>query len=79
MITCAAQRNRHHVEASVAFIDDDYAFEEVLLDPQTSGGLLIACAPEDSGRLLERLRCRHAYARIIGQITEKTEKDITVL
>ena len=45
MITCAAQRNRHHVEASVAFIDDDYAFEEVLLDPQTSGGLLIALCP----------------------------------
>ncbi len=79
IITCAAQRNRHHVEAFVEFADDDYAFEELLMDPQTSGGLLISCAPEDAPLLLERIRKRLPKAAMVGQITEKTEKTITVV
>lgn len=79
IITCAAQRNRHHVEGVVEFAEDDYAFEEILMDPQTSGGLLIACAPEDGDALLARIRRHHAQAQIIGQVTERYEKLITVI
>lgn len=79
MITCAAQRNRHHVENFVEFTEDDYAFEEILMDPQTSGGLLIACDPQDAPLLLERIQKRQPQARMVGQITEKTDKYITVI
>ena len=79
IITCAAQRNRHHVEGFVEFAQEDYAFEELLMDPQTSGGLLIACDPEDAGLLLERIQRHQAQAQIVGQVTEKTQKYITVI
>lgn len=79
IITCAAQRNRHHVEAFVEFSDEDYAFEELLMDPQTSGGLLIACDSEDAGMLLEKIRKYYPQAQMVGQITEKTQKQITVI
>ena len=79
IITCAAQRNRHHVEGFVEFTEEDYAFEEILMDPQTSGGLLIACDPEDGDELLKKIQAYHPKAQIIGQVTEKTEKYITVI
>lgn len=78
IITCAAQRNRHYVGENVEFMDADYALEEVLFDPQTSGGLLVACDSDDADKLLERLKVRHPWAQIVGQIIEKTEKEITV-
>ena len=43
MITCAGQRNRRHTEAAAELIDVAFGFQEVLFDPQTSGGLLISC------------------------------------
>ncbi len=41
-ITAAAQRNRNHVEDRVDFHDVPFAMEEILFDPQTSGGLLLS-------------------------------------
>ena len=79
IITCAAQRNRHYVGENVEFIEEDYAFEELLFDPQTSGGLLIACDSSDAGWLLEKIRERQPWAAIVGQVTQKTDHQITVL
>ena len=55
-----------------------FSMEEILFDPQTSGGLLIA-APSDSAEKLEKeLQEAGLPARIVGELTEKGEKDITV-
>jgi selenide,water dikinase len=51
----------------------------VLADPQTSGGLLIAVAPEHADVLLSRLRQSHVlHAEIIGEVTHQTPGQITV-
>ncbi|MFV0410090.1 MAG: selenide, water dikinase SelD [Paracoccus sp. (in: a-proteobacteria)] len=39
----------------------------VLTDPQTSGGLLVAVAPEAADAILTRIRQRHPKARVIGE------------
>ena len=39
LITGAAQRNRNHLEGFVRFVDIPFAGEELLFDPQTSGGV----------------------------------------
>jgi selenide,water dikinase len=45
----------------------EYAF-----DAQTSGGLLIAIAPERAERLVEALRSRNAAAAaIVGEVRER--------
>ena len=42
-LTAAAQRNRNHVGDKVRFAKNiPFSMEEVLFDPQTSGGLLFA-------------------------------------
>jgi selenide,water dikinase len=51
----------------------------MLADPQTSGGLLIAVAPDRTERLLARLReLETPAAAHIGRITETQDKRIIV-
>ena len=51
--------------------------EEILFDPQTSGGLLIA-APSTAQKNWKKSFRSRTSARIVGELTEKGEKDITV-
>jgi selenide,water dikinase len=52
--------------------------EEILFDPQTSGGLLIAVAPEDAEALERDLQKAGLPAKIVGELLEKTETEIQV-
>ena len=43
---------------------------QLLTDPQTSGGLLIACAPEEAASILSEIQgAGYGTARIIGEMT----------
>lgn len=78
LLTAAGQRNRNHVSPYVRFRNVPFAMEELLFDPQTSGGLLIAVSPEDAQTLLLELRAGGAPAAIVGEVTEKQETEILV-
>lgn len=78
LLTAAAQRNRNHTGPFVRFEGVPFAMEEVLFDPQTSGGLLIALGAEEAPALLEALRAIGAPAEIVGEITERRELEILV-
>jgi selenide,water dikinase len=71
LLTAAGQRNRNYVGAAVHFEQVPFALEEVLFDPQTSGGLLVAADPGDAPALLQELRAAGLPAAIVGEITEK--------
>lgn len=62
--------NAAYLESLVAFADDVPAdMRDVLLDPQTSGGLCIAVAPERSDDLLAELAKRDVETRaVIGDV-----------
>ena len=78
LLTAAGQRNRNAVSASVRFEQVPFAMEEVLFDPQTSGGLLFAVAPEQAGKLVQELQKAGLPARDIGELISKTNDEITV-
>ena len=78
LYTAAGQRNRNHTGPFVSFENVPFALEEILFDPQTSGGLLLAVAPEDAAELEAELRAAGLPACIVGEITEKQEKEIVV-
>jgi selenide,water dikinase len=78
LLTAAGQRNRNFVGDRVEFVDIPFAMEEVLFDPQTSGGLLIALGREEAPALLAELKEAGLPASIIGRLTEQQEKEITV-
>jgi selenide,water dikinase len=57
---------------------DDLARWRVLCDPQTSGGLLMAVAPEKAAALVAALSARDVPAAVIGRATEGVAGRITV-
>lgn len=77
-LTAAAQRNRNHVQEFVSFEDIPFAMEEILFDPQTSGGLLAAVDAKEADVILKELQAIGLPARIVGKVTEKEAVEITV-
>ena len=78
LLTAAAQKNRNHFGEFVRFENVPFAMEEVLFDPQTSGGLLVAVAPDCADELLAELQAAGLPAQIVGELVEKDEYEIYV-
>ena len=78
LYTAAGQRNRNHTEPFVRFEGVPFAMEEVLFDPQTSGGLLLAVDPVEASALEKELQSAGLPAKIVGEIVSRTETEITV-
>ena len=60
--------NRDYLAAQVTGRELDEPLTLALVDPQTSGGLLLAVAPADHARLLAALEARGARGWTIGQV-----------
>ena len=79
LITGAAQRNRNYLEEYLEFGSDvDFAMEELLLDPQTSGGLLVSVPKKVAKDLIQDLKALELPSGVVGQIVDKREKEIMV-
>ena len=78
LYTAAGQRNRNHTGPFVRFEGVPFAMEEVLFDPQTSGGLLLAVDPAEASALEKELQSAGLPAKIMGEIVPRTETEITV-
>lgn len=65
-------RNRSFAEAYVDAGDTELAKQDMLYDPQTSGGLLIAVHPDDADDLFEELRSSVPSAQRIGTVKAYT-------
>lgn len=63
-------RNRSFAESSVDGGDVSLAVQDMLYDPQTSGGLLMAVDPDDADALFEELEPSVPHAQRIGRIEE---------
>ena len=77
LLTAAGQRNRNSAEKSVDVGALPFATQELLFDPQTSGGLLISVAPDEAEELLSHIKeGGDTSAAIIGEVTAKSEKPV---
>ena len=65
-------RNRSFAEAYVDPGETELAEQDMLYDPQTSGGLLIAVHPDDADALFEELKGEVPSAQRIGEIRKYT-------
>lgn len=79
LLTAAGQRNRNHTGPFVRFENVPFAMEEVLFDPQTSGGLLVALPKEQAAALVEDLRRGGAPAAVVGEVTDTEDIEIRVI
>ncbi len=69
-------RNRAFAESAVEAGDVPVAVQDVLYDPQTAGGLLMAVHPEDADVLFNELKAAVPAAQRIGVVMVAREKRI---
>ena len=76
LLTAAAQRNRNFIGDKVSFGSNiSFAMEELLFDPQTSGGLLMAVHPDQAEELESRLKEKGMPAAIVGELCKKEKEN----
>ena len=80
LVPAGAHRNRQFREAMVESPPDlDRAVQDILYDPQTSGGLLISVTSKEADNMVNQLReSGIAKAAIIGEVTDKPEEKIVI-
>lgn len=78
LLTAAGQRNRNHIGDRVYFKNVPFAMEELLFDPQTSGGLLVSLPPEDARLALKEIETLGLPCGLVGEVTRKDDKRIIV-
>lgn len=70
-ITANGQRNRNHLGDLVEFYHTAFWMEELLFDPQTSGGLLAAVPNECADEVLADIKSLGLPCNLIGEVTDK--------
>jgi len=75
-ITSGGRRNRNFIQGNVDISALSQNLSEIVFDPQTSGGLLIAVAPERAQELCDAIRRDDPAAAIIGKVVDRKEKTI---
>ena len=74
LVPAGAYRNRQYAQAGAAVRGSiSLALEDILYDPQTSGGLLFALPEAEAQSCLAQLRQAIPAAAIIGYVTEKED------
>ena len=77
LIPAGAYRNREYAQAGVAARGKvSRAMEDILYDPQTSGGLLFAIPAEEAEVCLAQLKQAVPQAAVVGYVTEKEDSYI---
>lgn len=77
LVPSGAYRNRDYAEAGVRLTREiARPMQDILYDPQTSGGLLIALPEKDAAQCLDELRQSVPQAAAVGYVTEKMDAAI---
>ena len=78
LVTGASARNRQHVGDRVVFDQVSPAGQEILFDPQTSGGLLVSVPEAEAQAACRDLQGLGLPCQVIGQVIERREPAISV-
>ena len=78
LYTSGGQNNRSYLADKVEFMIDDFAMEEVLFDPQTSGGLCVAVEKSEAEKIKNELEKQGLDLWQIGQVMKKRSYDVIV-
>ena len=77
-ITSGGQKNRKYLEGKVKFENIPFWLEEILFDPQTSGGLLFSIPSQYVNDLMKELSSLEIKSAIVGTVEDLKEKNIIV-
>lgn len=78
LVPAGSYNNRAYLEGKYELNDVPEWMEDILFDPQTSGGLLISCSREEAEKVLLELNELELKSSIIGEVEEFTGMYISV-
>lgn len=78
LITAGGQRNRNYLSEHIRFEVNDFPMEEILFDPQTSGGLLVSLPADQVDDALAALKANEVFGQVIGQVVERADRSIVI-
>jgi len=73
LVTAAGQRNRNHLEGKADVSKLAFEMQELLFDPQTSGGLLLCVGAKQAEGLLAAVREGDPAASIVGEVVGRED------
>ena len=77
LIPAGAYRNRKYCSGHIKFISKiEKSVEDIIFDPQTSGGLLMTAETKDSKEIVNKIRNLGIRAEVVGKVIENNEKGI---
>lgn len=77
-ITSSGQKNRKYLQGQVEFDNIPFWMEEILFDPQTSGGLLVSISSIYLKEIMEELSKLDIKSSVVGTVEDVSEKKIIV-
>ena len=77
--TAGSMRNRNFMKGKISTKTISPIFEEIVYDPQTSGGLLISVSSDIAQELCDEIKKDDPLATIVGCVTEREEFPVIVL
>ncbi len=79
LATAAGQRNRNYISSAIDITAVASAAQELLFDPQTSGGLLISLPAKQADALCAAIQKDDPAAAVIGLVTEREKHAVVVV
>lgn len=78
LTTGGGQKNRNFLKDKVKFINVPDYMQEILLDPQTSGGMLLSVSPKDAKELMKELDDLELRSSIVGEVQDRKDANVIV-
>ena len=79
IIPGGTKKNLDFVSNVVEFSDSIERYQKLMIaDAQTSGGLLLSCSKTDANNFVNKMDAGGHFAKVIGYITNKNDKNIVV-
>ena len=78
LVPAGSYKNRDYIKGEYEIRNVEPWMEDIIFDPQTSGGLLVSCTKKEAEKLIEELSKLELKSEIIGEVLPYGDKYIIV-
>lgn len=78
LVPAGAYQNKAYIKDIYKLEEVESYLEDILFDPQTSGGLVVSCSEKVASEMLKEFREKDVKAWVIGKVKEKEDFNLIV-
>lgn len=79
IVPAGTYKNKGYLKGNYELIDVKPYLEDIIFDPQTSGGLLFSCKKEDADEILKELNMLPIKSTIVGEVLDYMDTYLIVM